>query len=39
MNEDPLAPARGIFHDLLIGCLVWVIFFGTLGCIVARCGL
>ncbi len=35
MTEDPLAPARGIFHGLLVGCLIWVIFFGALGVLVA----
>jgi hypothetical protein len=23
MNPDPLAPARGIFHGLVIGSLCW----------------
>jgi hypothetical protein len=38
MNEDPLRPARGIAHGLLIGCLVWVAIFGTLGILVSRFG-
>lgn len=36
--DDPMRPARGIFHGIVAGCLVWVILIGGLGVVVARCG-
>jgi hypothetical protein len=35
--SDPLRPARGIAHGLLIGCLCWVAIFAALGILVVRC--
>jgi hypothetical protein len=25
MNPDPLAPARGIFHGLILGAICWAV--------------
>ena len=32
--EDPIAPARGMVNGTLLGCLLWVAFFGGLALIV-----
>lgn len=30
MNPDPLAPARGIFHGLILGVLCWAVIVAVI---------